>query len=219
MLIMAGFFWRLKEFLAAEKRQPNNYIAGNDGRIYCVRDSKLGRLVLRSNRVPTLDTVQEGFQFALPKIPGEMLEVAISFFRAYWNDKEQNEAMVRIVYDTHEEKYLFDCPEQYVTWDHVHAPNVGKDYPEPRYLDVMHIHSHHVLPAEFSSIDDENERKYRLYVVVGNMRAEVPDVKVRVGHGGAYIYLPVDYIFDSPDLAAKQVPYPAEWDHRVNVVI
>ncbi|MCM3130174.1 MULTISPECIES: hypothetical protein [unclassified Paenibacillus] len=214
---MPGFFWRLREFFNAEKRQPNNYIAGDDGRIYCVRDSKLGRLVLKANRVPMVDTVKEGFEFALPKIPSEMLKVAISFFRAYWNDAHQYEAMVRIVYDTVEEKYLFDCPEQYVTWDHVHAPTVGKDFPEPRYLDVMHIHSHHVLPAGFSLVDDANERKYRLYVVVGNMRAKEPDVNLRVGHGGAYLQLPLSYIFETPDLTAT-LPYPTEWDQRVKLV-
>lgn len=214
---MPGFFWNLKEFFGAKKRQPNNYVAGSDGRIYCVRDSKLGRLVLQTNRVPTLDPIQEGFQFSLPKIPGEMLEVAISFFRSYWNDVEQYEAMLRIVYDTFEGKYLFDCPEQFVQWDHVHAPFVGKDFPEPRYLDVMHLHSHHVMSAEFSSIDDANEKKYRLYVVVGNMKAETPDIKVRVGHGGTYIYLPVDYIFDSPDLN-RSLSYPSEWDQRVTLV-
>lgn len=215
---MPGLYWKVKDFMDEEKIQPNNYIASSDGHIYSVRDSQLGRVVLKANRVPTIDKVQEGFEFSLPKIPGKMLAVAISFFHAYWNEVEQNEAMVRIVFDTQEQKYLFDCPEQYVKWDHVHAPYVGKDYPEPRYLDMMHIHSHHVMEAEFSAVDDEDEQKYRLYVVVGNMRATVPDVKVRVGHGGAFFYLPVDYIFESPNLMTEKVSYPAEWDQRVNVV-
>jgi proteasome lid subunit RPN8/RPN11 len=215
---MAGFFWRLKEFFAAEVKQPNNYIAGKDGHIYLVKDSQLGRVVLKASNVPKLDAIQEGFEFSLPKIPSEMLRTALSFFRSYWNEEDKNEVMLRIVFDTVDKRYLFDCPEQYVQWDRVHAPNVGVDYPEPRYLDVLHIHSHHTMPAEFSDLDNLNERKYRLYVVVGQMQNPVPDVTVRVGHGGAYVYLPVDYIFDSSELSYRRDDYPKEWENRVTII-
>lgn len=212
---MAGFFWRLKDFFATGKQQPNNYIAGKDGHVYMVKDSQLGRVVLKARNVPTLDTIQEGFEFALPKIPSTMLKTALSFFRKYWNEEVQNEAMLRIVFDTVNRQYLFDCPEQYVQWNRVHAPNVGVDFPEPRYLDVLHIHSHHIMPAEFSELDDQNERKYRLYVVVGKMNHSIPEIRVRVGHGGSFVYLPVDYIFDSPDLSYRYGDYPKEWEQRV----
>jgi len=214
---MAGFFWRLGEFLRTKNNQPNNYLAGKDGHIYAVKDSKLGRVVLKVKNVPTLDSIQEGFQYALPKIPSEMLRTALSFFRAYWNETVQNEVMLRIVFDTNTRQYLFDCPEQFVTCFRVNAPNVGVDFPEPRYLDIMHIHSHHIMPAEFSDLDDQNERKYRLYAVVGNMHQAVPDVTLRVGHGGAFLNLPVNYIFDSLDFSYRLNDYPKEWDGRVTI--
>lgn len=212
---MAGFFWHLKEFLGASNRQPNNYIASNDGQIYVIKDSQIGRAVLKAKNVPKLDKITEGFKFKLPKIPNSMLQTALSFFRAYWNDEVQNEVMLRIVFDTVEQTYLFDCPKQYVSSDRVHAPDVGIDFPEPQYLDVLHIHSHHIWPAVFSAIDDLNERKFRLYVCVGEMQNSLPDVTVRVGHGGSFVYLPVDYIFESANLSYKLDDYPKEWESRV----
>lgn len=214
---MPGFFWRLKDFFANGNRQPNNYIPGKDGHVYLVKDSRLGRLVLKARNVPMVDSIHEGFEFTLPKIPAKMLQIALSFFRAYWNDEVQNEVMLRIVFDTKEQRYLFDCPEQFVSREAIHAPDVGIDFPEPRYLDVLHIHSHHIMPAEFSVIDDLNERKYRLYVVVGHMDHPVPEISVRVGHGGSFVYLPVDYIFDSSDLSYHLQDYPIEWEKRVTI--
>jgi proteasome lid subunit RPN8/RPN11 len=215
---MAGFFWKLKDFLSHLPKQPNNYIAGCDGRVYSVRDSQLGRLVLRAQHISTLDDIQEGFQFSLPKIPGDMLSTVLSFFRTYCREEFKKEVMVRMVYDTQEKNYLFDCPEQTVTYDHVHAPDVGKDFPEPRYLDILHIHSHNEMPAEFSEIDDANERKYRLYVVVGRLNREIPEITVRVGSSGGYIYLPVNYIFDQPNLTNTKAAYPVDWHDRVTVI-
>lgn len=214
---MAGFYWRLKEFFSASYRQPNNYIASNDGRIYSTRDNLFGRLVVKAHHVPTLDKIEEGFKFYLPKIPGSMLSIVISFFNAYWNDKEQNEVMVRIVYDTLEKEYLFDCPNQHVTWGSVHAPTCGINFPEPRYIDLMHIHSHHILPAVFSETDDANELKYRLYMVVGNMSASIPDMKLRVGHNRSFIYLPLEAIFDMSSFTLQNSSYPVEWNDHVTI--
>ncbi|MEK5183344.1 hypothetical protein [Paenibacillus sp. FSL P4-0288] len=217
---MAGFFWRLDDYLAASDsdRQPNNYIAGNDGNIYSVRDNQFGRIVVKAKHVPKVDKIEEGFQFRLPKIPGSMLTKVISFFHAYWNKDEQNEVMIRIVYDTLEMKYSFDCPEQYVTRESIHAPTCGINLPEPRFIDLMHIHSHHIMPAIFSEIDDANELKYRLYMVVGNMSASIPDMSLRVGHNGSFIYIPLEVVFDMTSFSLLESTYPEEWDNFVTIV-
>lgn len=214
---MAGFYWRLTDFLTAADQQANNYIAGEDGNIYSVRDNQFGRIVVKAKHVPKADKIEEGFQFNLPKIPGSMLSIVLSFFYAYWDKEHQNEVMVRIVYDTLHKKYVFDCPEQYVTWKSIHAPDCGVNYPEPRYIDLMHIHSHHIMPAVFSEIDDANERKYRLYMVVGNMNAALPDMNLRVGHNGSFIHLPLEVIFDMQSFTLQHLNYPEEWDSRVTI--
>lgn len=215
---MAGFFWNLSDFHKTEIKQSLNYIASSSGEIYKVKESKIGKVTIKANTIPALETLSEEFEFYLPKIPSQMLKTALSFFRAYWSSETQNEVMLRIVFDTVEQNYLFDCPEQYVSKVSIHAPFLGMDYQEPRYYDVLDIHSHHLMEARFSSKDDRNERKYKLYVVVGRMLNAIPDITVRVGYSGSFLYLPLQYIFDSEDASYPINQYPKEWDKRVKIM-
>jgi PRTRC genetic system protein A len=211
---MPGFFWKLRDFLKAENRQPNNIIAGQDGRLYEIRDSLIGRLVLHRPLVPSLDVIQEGFDFRLPKIPGHLLTTTISFFKAYCSSDEQNEVMVQVFYDRQTGQYELDCPEQTVRWDSIEA-DCTQRFNDPRYIQVLHVHSHNAMPAFFSAKDNSDEKAYMLYAVIGNLMGEVPEMKLRVGARGQFFSLPIDYIFDKPDLCQVGT-YPEEWHQRVH---
>jgi PRTRC genetic system protein A len=212
---MPGYFWKLRDFLKAENRQPNNIIAGQDGRLYEIRDSLFGRLVLHRPLVPDFDVIQEGFEYRLPKIPGELLTTAISFFKAYCSQDAQNEVMVQIFYDRQTGQYEIDCPEQIVRWDSIEA-DCTQRFNDPRYVQVLQIHSHNAMPAFFSSKDNSDEQAYMLYAVVGGLLDEVPEMKLRVGARGQFLPLPLEYIFDKPDLA-REGTYPVEWHQRVQI--
>ncbi|MGF7033511.1 hypothetical protein J2T17_004459 [Paenibacillus mucilaginosus] len=212
---MPGFYWRLKDFLTDENRQPNNIIAGRDGKVYEIRDNALGRLVLHKPFLPMLDEIRPGFEYALPKIPGELLTRAISFFRSYCTRDAQNEVMLQIFFNTLTGQYDLECPVQKVRWDSIKA-DCSQRFDDLYFIQVMQLHSHNTMPAYFSAIDNADEQKYMLYGVVGDLLNETPEMKLRVGHGGQWIMLPIEHIFDRPDLRAMG-PFPAEWHNRVTV--
>jgi PRTRC genetic system protein A len=211
---MPGFFWKLSKFLRAENRQPNNIIAGRDGRLYEIRDSLIGRLVLHMPLVPSLGVIKVGFDYRLPKIPGHLLTTAISFFKAYCSSDEQNEVMVQVFYDRMTGQYELECPVQNVRWDAIEA-DCTQRFNDPRYVQVLHVHSHNIMPAFFSTKDNSDEKTYMLYAVVGNLMDETPELKLRVGARGQYLPLPVEYIFDKLDLSLVDT-YPIEWHQRVH---
>lgn len=212
---MPGFFWRLSDFLKVENRQPNNIIAGQDGRLYEIRDSLIGRLVLYRPLVPSLDVIQEGFDFRLSKIPGELLTTTISFFKAYCSSAEQNEVMVQVFYDLQTGQYELECPVQSVRWDSIEA-DCTQRFNDPRYVQVLHIHSHNSMPPFFSPKDNFDEKAYMLYAVIGGLMNEVPEMKLRVGARGQFFSLPIEYIFDKPDLN-QDGTFPDEWHQRVHM--
>ena len=48
---------------------------------------------------------------------------------------------------------------------------------------VAEVHSHHTLPAYFSSTDDRDETARRIYGVVGRLDAPIPELALRVATG------------------------------------
>ena len=69
------------------------------------------------------------------------------------------------------------------------------------------------MAAEFSSIDDADERATRLYIVIGRLDKFYPDVTARVSCGGTY--LPID-----PHLVMEGIgeDFPTEWLEQVERV-
>lgn len=213
-----GFFWSVKDFIQATNRKPINILAGQDGRLYEIRDHLIGRLITQTNFVHELDPIQPGFEFKLNKIPGELLQITLSFFRAYCNEWNQNEVMTVIYYDKLTKDYLIDCPFQKVSKSRIMAtmdPTLSRN---SRYVQVMHIHSHNTMRAIFSGIDNRDEQAYGLYAVVGRLDFIEPEMLLRVGCNGQYIQLPLRLIFDKPILSPTSMKYPIEWDQRVQVI-
>lgn len=209
---MPGFFWKVKDFKNAIIKQPNNFIASSDGKIYEVRDSTLGRIVMHHDYIPQFDQINEGFSFNLPKIPASILRQVMSFFQAYCLETNPLEVYLRIYYDNEEERYFLHCPKQYITSVSV---SVDEDefIDEVRYLHVMDIHSHNTMRAYFSTRDNNDELAYRLYAVIGRINT-APQIKLRVGARGKHLMLNPLSIFESVDLTPDN-EYPTEWDESV----
>ncbi|MDQ0255560.1 PRTRC genetic system protein A [Evansella vedderi] len=213
-----GFFWKGSEFLKARNLKPLNVIAGQDGQLYEVRDNPFGRLVTKKTYVRELEEIKPGFQYRLPKISGDILTQVLSFFRTYCTDWEQNEVMVQLYYDRETQEYIVECPYQKVNKVHIDAEYDTEYMHNDRYVRVMHIHSHNSMEAYFSITDDENEKAFMLYAVVGRLQDDEPQMKLRVGCNGEFISLPLDYIFENPTLTPTDTSYPEEWDDRVQIV-
>lgn len=188
--------------LAKDTNTPVRVLAGKDG-YYEVRQNDIGLFCARTDTVPDLDVCKEKFTMTLPFIPHEILVQTIAFFRAHRN----TEAVVNVYYDKIKEHYFAEAPSQRVTESHFDADRPQK---EPHTVLVMEIHSHNTMSANFSSIDNQEQKETMLFTVIGNINKYFPEMDVRASCGGKYIKVNPNSVFKSP-----YMHYPQIWNEKV----
>jgi PRTRC genetic system protein A len=146
----------------------------------------------------------------LPKIPMDMLQQVIAFFRSYIRKGSVVEAMANLFWDRQEEKYAIHVPEQVVSKASVKAAPSELD--DERYLHVADIHSHNTMSAKFSITDNEDEKATRLYIVIGKLDRFFPEINARISNGGKF-----HQIDPSDILEVMEMIYPSEWHSRVTI--
>ncbi|MFF0828755.1 Mov34/MPN/PAD-1 family protein [Brevibacillus sp. NPDC003359] len=210
------FFWKTSDFLRIpqDKKKTINLIASQDARVYEVFNHPIGTFVRELDHIKELDLIVPGFQFNLPRIPGILLGMTISFFRAYCEEGE-NEVMVEIYWDKLQEQYHIYVPKQIVSKNSIISESEIRDH--DNLLLVMHIHSHNTMPAYFSAVDNRDEVAYMLYGVIGSLNTTEPDLLFRVGKGGIFYNLPAHYVFENVDVNSV-VAYPKEWHQQVELL-
>lgn len=133
---------------------------------------------------------QASFQLSARKIPRQILEEIVRIFKK----TPALEHAVQIFYDSSEGSYILYEPEQYVTRSSV---EFKRDMlMEQKYILVMDIHSHGMYSAFFSSVDNEDEKGIRLYMVFGNLDRLRPSHALRVGVAGIFGEVALDDIFE-----------------------
>lgn len=184
-------------------------LPSKDGRLYQMRKTPLGEFVAPINQINEFDDVKTGFNMKLPKIPMELLMFILNFFDEMSN-KFKYEALVHILYDTVHKKYTIRVPEQKIS--HARVDSVLSEPYSEDLIHVMDFHSHNTMPANFSGIDDEDEKETRLYAVAGRFGKGFPDIKVRAGCAGEFIDVPLEQVFD---INFSVFPHPPMWDEKV----
>jgi PRTRC genetic system protein A len=208
------FSWSLSELLESGL-QPFNIVAGKDGRLYEIRQSDLGTIIVPAEKLVRLEEIPRGFQFNLPLIPGELLATAITFFRDYCQIGMGLEVMVSFFYHPKTKTYVVDCPNQSVSKGRIEYEELS--YHEEGFVEVLQLHSHNSMEAYFSSIDNNDEKRFLLYGVVGELKESHPKMKLRAGVNGYFYDLPLDYVFHEPNLT-KLADYPSNWNKRVSMM-
>lgn len=208
------YYWRLEDYLNEKSPHKLNIVASRDGRLYEIRHSALGTISVPAseNTLRKLNEVPTGFLFSLPKIPGELLEMIVSFFRFYCTTWQRNEAMLRILWHPTEHFYTLNCPVQTVSEATVHAELETID----PFIEVMQIHSHNSMPAFFSSTDNEDEQQFLLYGVVGNLAESIPELILRVGVNGQFFTLSPEQIFTPFSLSVER-SFPSDWISQITI--
>ena len=199
-----------------EARQSDKLIClipARDGKVYEMRKTDVGEMVVPKRRVAEFAEVRAGFVPALPRIPREVTGRIISFFRSFMNEDAEYEALAFVYWDRQNEDFVVHIPRQRTTKASVYANLTDNCLPEERYLHYADIHSHNSMEAKFSAVDDRDEKASRLYIVVGRLDNFYPSVSARISCGGTY--LPID-----PELVMEGVgeEFPAEWLDRVERV-
>ena len=185
-------------------------IPSRNGRIYELRKSDMGEFIAPKDKIVDFEEVRAGFTPALPLIPRELMGQLFSFFRSFMGEKGEFEALALIYWDKQEEKFILHIPRQTTTKVHIGFQLESDDFPEERYLHYADIHSHNSMAAKFSSVDDNDEKATRLYLVVGRLDRFYPEICARVSCGGTFMEI-------DPSTVIEGIgeEFPTEWLDRV----
>ena len=190
---------------AEEDDKPISIFPARDGRVYEMRRLPFGIFIAPKDNIEELSRTEAGFQPALPLLPYEQFSQIVAFFRSLAAREHPVEAMVDVYWDSTEEKYLVAVPPQKVSGARVFPQGSAQLDPE-RYWHTMQIHSHNVMPAFFSDIDDKSEQATRIYLVIGRLRDVAPQVRARISCGGTFVNI-------NPEQVVETLPgwFPRHW--------
>ena len=196
---------------AASSGKQIVFVPSSDGKIYEVRNNRIGTFVAEADNVSLFTKVRAGFIPALPKIPYSILSEIIAFFKTFVTEKSENEAMANIYWSFEEEKYRVHVPKQKVSKASVdtNLPDIDED----KFLLVMEVHSHNTMSAVFSKTDDMDEIATRLYTVIGRLDKVFPDMTTRVSVGGKHLTINPSIVFDGID-----GEFPEKWMDAVEIL-
>lgn len=148
----------------------------------------------------------EAYHLTIPKIPVGFMFQAMNLFRTVYQ-RQQTEAAILIRWSPVRQEHYAEIPEQDLSGGAVKYKADAKNT-DPI---VMDIHSHHTMPAFFSSIDDGDEKGTQFFAVVGNIEVSNPTMNIRVRMDGEDIaYIHPSSIFDGyiPD-------FPPSWMEKI----
>ena len=137
-------------------------------------------------RLPGLTPVRAGVTLHIPRLPGRWLAWALEAARRVCG-AGPCELLLQVV--VRRGQVVIDLPAQQATATHLafaHAPGSV----------LCDLHSHHELPACFSSLDDQDETGLRFYAVMGHIFS-CPTLRMRVGVYGDRMQVPVTTLFES----------------------
>ena len=125
-------------------------------------------------------------RFKLPRIPGRLLAETLAEARR----EIEREVMYHFKYDPGE-GWTVSRPAQEQS-----RVSVGYRYRDPDQI-ILDLHSHHRMPAFFSPTDDRDERGGRFYGVIGHLDRETPELALRLGLYGHWLYnVPAALLFE-----------------------
>lgn len=181
------------------------FVPSSDGNLYRVEVTKIGvfcgvegKLISPQN---TCVKVVPGVQLSVPKIPLSILTETLKQFRAHANSNN-DECMVRVIYDSNKLEYYATIPTQKTGQYHVgYTVSNDEPYTKPasgHYL-VLTVHSHPTFPAVPSWIDNEDEQPTGIYMIIGRIFYEKPQLSLRSSCSGAFTDIPLSQIFKKED--------------------
>jgi hypothetical protein len=204
-----------------EPASPLYYMVAANG-IFQVRRTRAYRAVTRVFTIPGLLHASEQLECHFPRLPGELIEPVVAFFREVWR-VHRAEAMVLLFYDGARGRFRVDAPAQSVTgWVRetgrlrpAHGVRYAELAPPAGFVVFGSIHSHGDLPAFASQADCEDElvRGDGLHVVYGGLEAARPSSSAAFVANGVRFELAPDAVLEP--LRASGGAAPAEWLARV----
>ncbi len=175
------------QIIIERKNQGFHVVRGRDGFMYRIEQMPYGCFDCRE------DGSDADFRMTERKIPYGILLDVVAFFKK----NPLKEAAAQVFYDVNARKYEIYYPEQKVTFASVVFTR-SHDMERDKVL-VMDIHSHGTMNAFFSSVDDNDEKGTRLFMVFGNLDKKEITYKLRAGIAGNYKMLKLSDVFEMED--------------------
>ena len=132
------------------------------------------------------------FRYKLPKIPASILDAVIAYFRA----DLKNEAYVKVCYRKSSGEYFLVTGTQKVTPISVSYSIDSTLLHDRDVIQVMDIHSHNIMSAHFSPVDDRDECYPGIFGVIGKLQHSVPSMAFRAGYEGIFASVPMADLFE-----------------------
>lgn len=169
-----------------------------------------------------LKTIEPEIKFHqnFQKIPFELLEKIVDFFRKV-HQEQKTEAQAEIWYNKDTKQYFIHIHNQYATYASVERNNeISNDFSTVNNVNILNLHSHHSMPAFWSTTDDENDKGGILYCVIGNIEQKIPDMLFRTIINNYQFDIGIENIFEIPEnIEFKTFERNNEWHDKVSIEI
>jgi len=167
-------------------------LAGNGVFLRAVRTGLAITLPIAICEVRNLHPLEAKLELECGPIPAHLLSRILGLARQAAAE-EPREALFHLSYA--EDRWQLEVPPQAQTKGSVEPLESG---PESSYARALvEIHSHHRMPADFSNIDDQEERGFRIFGVIGCIWKR-PEIRFRVGVFGQFIEVPARWVCEMP---------------------
>jgi PRTRC genetic system protein A len=185
--------------------KPNAWVVTKHG-TWLVQKNKTGYYGAKKSEVgiPTLPDTHPlpnaFFDLTYGKIPNEILDQIVAFFRDIMKKYNNAEAFVQVYWDKQEEKYVVQVPKQQVSGGSVRydAQENLNVVDRKRYVFVYECHSHNSMNAFWSGIDNADEKELRIYGVFGELDTDDYKCLHRFFVGEKQVDVDLKLIFDIP---------------------
>jgi len=180
------------------------FIVAGNGLFIRAEDSRMEAIVpvclQEVYGLPRLDTFA---RLKVPRIPSDYLWSVLASARRH----SPNEAMYQFCHDPGATRSP-GVPWRVVNTTRRASAAALEFADEPNA--VVDLHSHAALTTFFSTTDDEDEKGFRFYCVIGQVETSQPTIVARVGVYGHTMNVPVETIFTGPGPFTQTNP-DVEW--------
>ncbi len=194
----------------ADTRLPA-FVVAHDG-LYLRKQSLLGLSQTKVEGAEHLPVEKEYVEYALPKVPADLMARVVGFFRAVYRLR-RTEALVLLLWRA--EGFDLYVPDQQVS-----VASVKHRLDESALSDdhrvIGSIHSHGAFGAGASSIDADDEASFDgLHVVVGDFDRRRPSYSAAIAVDGHRFDVRPSVVLERP---RRLIEPPDDWLRRVKLL-
>lgn len=187
------------------------FFVARDG-VYLRKQTLLGESQTKVERVAHLPEAEEYVEYALPKVPGDLMARVVGFFRAVFRLR-RTEALVLLLWE--DGQFAVHVPRQRVSGSSVKFTLAEDELPAQARL-VGTIHSHGAFGAFASSIDEADEAQLDgLHLVVGDLDQRRPSYSAAIAVDGHRFEASLKLVLERP---RRLVEPPTDWLERVKLL-